>query len=144
MNTEIKETFRGWVGYDAHCAFCQRWAWRTDELLTRRGWHLAPFQAKWVREKLDLGEGEVPDEMKLLAADGRVFGGADAVVRLARSIWWAWPLFALSQLPGARPILRAAYRRVAENRHCLGGHCAMPAANPRRHRHLTSSFYELP
>ncbi len=103
-----------------------------------------PLQAKWIRQKLGLKEGEVPDEMKLLAADGAILGGADALIRLARSIWWAWPLFVLAQIPEARPILRAAYRAMAKNRHCLDGHCALPPENTGHHRHLTSSFYEIP
>ena len=144
MNTEMREHFEGWVCYDTDCAFCQRWASRAQELLARRGWHLAPLQAKWVRQKLGLTEGEIPDEMKLLAADGRILGGADAAICLARSIWWAWPFYALAQLPGAKPILRAAYRHVAKNRHCFGGHCGIPGKSGHRHHRLTSSFYDLP
>lgn len=144
MNTETTENFRGWVCYNADCALCRRWARRAHELLARRGWHLAPLQAQWVCHKLGLQEGEVVDEMKLLAADGQVLGGADAFIRLTCSIWWAWPLFAMVQLPGAKPILRAAYRRLAKNRHCLAGQCALPPVNEERHRHLTSSFYEIP
>lgn len=144
MHTEITEVFQGWIGYDANCAFCRRWARHTHELLAHRGWHLVPLQADWVRKRLGLAEGELPEEMKLLFADGSVLGGADALVQLAHSIWWAWPLFALAQLPGARPIMRAAYRQMAKNRYCLGGHCALPPEDTNRHRHLTSSFYEIP
>jgi predicted DCC family thiol-disulfide oxidoreductase YuxK len=144
VNTEITETILGWVFYDADCPFCIRWAWRTDELLARHGWHLASLQADWARLLLGLKDGEPLLEMKLLTTDGRVFGGADAVVHLARSIWWAWPFFALAQLPGVKPILRAIYRRIAQNRYCFGGRCALPAKPAAHHRHLTSSFYELP
>jgi len=31
--------------------------------------------------------------MRLRLRDGRVFGGAAAVVEIARRIWWAWPLW---------------------------------------------------
>jgi predicted DCC family thiol-disulfide oxidoreductase YuxK len=144
VNTEITETIRGWVFYDADCPFCTRWASRTDELLARHGWHLAPLQADWVWTRLTPKDGEPLLEMKLLTTDGRVFGGADAVVHLARSIWWAWPVFALAQIPGVKPILRAIYRRIAQNRCCFGGRCALPAKPVAHHRHLTSSFYDLP
>jgi predicted DCC family thiol-disulfide oxidoreductase YuxK len=144
VHTEITETIRGWVFYDANCPFCTRWAWRTDELLARRGWHLAPLQAGWARLLLGLQDGEPLLEMKLLIADGQIFGGADAIIYVARSIWWAWPLFVLAQLPGITPVLRAIYyRRIAKNRFCFGGRCALPAKPVARHRHLTSSFYDL-
>jgi predicted DCC family thiol-disulfide oxidoreductase YuxK len=143
VNTEIKEIIRGWVFYDAHCPFCTRWACRADELLARRGWHLAPLQAEWVRLRLGLKDAEPLLEMKLLTADGRIFGGADAIIHVVRSIWWAWPLFALAQFPGITPLLRTIYRRVANNRFCFGGRCALPAKPATRHRHLTSSFYDL-
>ena len=68
-------------------------------------------------------------EMRLLLADGRDLGGADAVVEIARHIWWAWPLWLVSRVPGARAILRAIYRVIAANRHCIGGACKIP----RRH-----------
>jgi hypothetical protein len=42
---------------------------------------------------------------------------------IARRIWWAWPLWALSRVPGAMPLLTAAYRWIARNRHCLNGGC---------------------
>ncbi len=140
----MKETIRGWVFYDADCPFCSSWARRTDELLARRGWHLAPLQADWVRRRLGLKDGEPLLEIKLLTSNGEVIGGADVNILLARSIWWAWPFWALAQVPGVTPVLRAIYRRIAKNRLCLGGRCAAPAkpASP-RHHHLTSSFYDL-
>lgn len=143
VNTENTETMRGWVFYDAECAFCHRWAARADELLARRGFHLAPLQAEWAVRRLGLKPGEPLAEMKLLTADGRVFGGADAVIHLARFIWWAWPVFVLAQIPGVRTILRGTYRWVAKSRACLGGQCSVADNRGAHHRHLTSSFYDL-
>lgn len=62
-------------------------------------------------------------EMRLRLADGTVFGGAVAVVALARCIWWAWPFWLASRLPGAMRVLRAGYRALAANRNCKGGIC---------------------
>jgi len=64
--------------------------------------------------------------MRLLLADGRSVGGADAVVEIARHVWWAWPLWLVSRFPGMRPVLRAVYRSIAANRHCVGGVCKVP------------------
>src|SRR5207237_322854 len=80
--------------------------------------------AMWQRAGLKPGEPLV--EMKLVAKDGAVFGGVDAMLRIARGIWWAWPLYALSFLPGAKTVLRHAYGMVAERRNCAAGACACP------------------
>ena len=70
--------------------------------------------------------------MRLRLVDGTVFGGAEAVVEIARRIWWAWPLWALSRLPGAMRIMRAAYGWVARHRSCANGACRLEAPVPRR------------
>jgi alginate O-acetyltransferase complex protein AlgI len=64
--------------------------------------------------------------MALVRRDGRVFGGADALVQIARHVWWAWPLFAVAHVPGMRAVLRAGYGGLAARRHCFGGACAVP------------------
>ncbi len=122
---------RGWLLYDGGCPFCAGWAARLEKPLTRRGFDLAPLQSPWVRECLDLPLSEPFTEMRLLTVEGRDLGGADALVHLARGIWWAWPLFAVSLLPGVRPLLRAGYRWVARDRHCRGGVCSVAAAGSR-------------
>jgi predicted DCC family thiol-disulfide oxidoreductase YuxK len=143
VNTEMTECMKGWVCYDAECSFCSRLAARAEHLLTSRGFHLAPLQAGWVRDRLGWKEGEPLTGMKLITADGRVIGGADAAIRLAGLIWWAWPLFAFSRLPGAKAALRAIYRQVAKNRYCLGRARSLTAKSEKRHHHSTSSFYDL-
>ena len=75
----------------------------------------------------------VPDErllaeMRLRLRDGKVFGGAAAVVEIARRIWWAWPLWALSRLPGAMRPMHATYRWIARHRTCPNGACGIDAA----------------
>ena len=146
MNTEITESIKGWVFYDADCPFCRAWVGRTHGLLARRGLHFVPLQSDWVKARLGLEDNVSFDEMKLLTAGGKIYGGADALVRLARSIWWAWPVFAFAQIPGVPRILRLIYRHVARNRHCLGGRCGLPVgdANRRPSRSITTAFFELP
>jgi len=80
--------------------------------------------------------------MRLSLADGRNLGGADAVVEIARRIWWAWPLWLFSRIPGARPFLQAVYRVIAANRHCRAGVCRIPRRHdvPARHQ----AFFEMP
>src|SRR5262245_40672846 len=118
---------RGWVFYDGDCVLCRHWAARFEKILTRRGFDLAPLQAPWAKECLDLDLSQPLVEMRLLTREGRQLGGADALIFLARRIWWAWPLYALAQLPGSRPLLRAVYRWMAARRHCAGARCAARA-----------------
>jgi predicted metal-dependent hydrolase/predicted DCC family thiol-disulfide oxidoreductase YuxK len=114
---------RGWVFYDGDCAFCRNSVGQFSETLRRAGFRPQAFQTPWVATRLKLKKDFVPDEMLVLTADGREFGGADGLVQIARRTWWAWPLFALAQIPGAMFLLRMIYRRVAANRHCLNGAC---------------------
>jgi predicted metal-dependent hydrolase/predicted DCC family thiol-disulfide oxidoreductase YuxK len=122
----LPERNSGWIFYDGECRFCISNIRRHEKLLHRHGFELATLQTPWVRERLGLKPDSELAEMKLLAADGKIYGGADALLQIARRIWWARPLFALAQIPGMIFPLRAIYRRVAVNRHCLGGLCKVP------------------
>jgi predicted DCC family thiol-disulfide oxidoreductase YuxK len=113
----------GWVFFDGDCAFCMSIARRLRPLLEPRGFGIATLQDPRVREQLSLPEQELLAELRVLAHDGRQFGGADAIIYIAQQIWWARPLWALAQLPGMRRVLRIAYRSIAARRHCLAGAC---------------------
>lgn len=113
----------GWVFYDGECSLCSGTAARFAPLLSRHHFRLAPLQTPWVQQRLGLNPAEPLMEMKLLAADGRVLGGLDALLHIARRIWWVWPLFAVAQIPGMKELLRVVYRWMAANRQCLNGAC---------------------
>jgi len=121
-----KQPTAGWVCYDGDCALCLRWLRRVEHPLLRRGFGFAPLQTNWVRARLNLTETDLLTEMRLLLPDRNVVGGADAVVALARHVWWLWPLWLASHIPGAMPIIRASYRYIARNRHCASGACEIP------------------
>jgi predicted DCC family thiol-disulfide oxidoreductase YuxK len=128
----------GWLFYDGECHLCCESARCVERLLARRRFRLCTLQSPDASQRLGLSGGPLLREMRLLLADGRNLGGADAVVEIARRIWWAWPLWLFSRVPGVQPLLHAVYRAIAANRHCIGGACKIP----RRHRH--SAFFELP
>lgn len=137
MNTEITQRndmdwLQGWVFYDGDCALCRDLARRFEKILTRRGFDLAPLQAPWVTDCLDLDVREPLTEMRLLTPQGLQLGGADAVIFLARRIWWAWPLYFLARIPGMRRVLWAGYRWIAARRHCHGGGTCSTRAPHRR------------
>jgi predicted DCC family thiol-disulfide oxidoreductase YuxK len=121
---------RGWVLYDGDCDFCTRWAWRLAHFVGPRGYHLAPLQAHWVRQRLALTEREVLGEMRVLTSDDVLYGGADALVFLGRQIPWARPFAVLARLPGVMPVLRGVYRWVARHRHCATACASKSQAAP--------------
>jgi predicted DCC family thiol-disulfide oxidoreductase YuxK len=136
------EAAQGWVFYDGECALCTGAVTRFGPLLRRHHFDLAPLHAAWVRQRLGLTPDKPLTEMKLLAADGRIYGGADALVQIARNIWWAWPLYALAQIHGVMVLFRAIYRYIAANRNCLNGACSIP--KPLARHHKTRAFFEMP
>ncbi len=113
----------GWVFIDGECPMCVGLARRLERVFARIGYKIAPQQATLVQKRIGLKEGEPLTEVRILTPKGQVIGGADAVVYVARSIWWAWPLFAISRVPGAIHVLRAAYKKIAAKRFCISGVC---------------------
>src|ERR1700719_2375474 len=129
---------RGWILYDGECQFCLGWTRRMKPILAPRGFAFLPLQTPWVRAFFHLPEAELLSEMRVVFSkldnfktgnDGRSdcvaqsLGGADAIVELAKHVWWAWPLVAFAQIPGTRRLLRTRYRAIAEWRYCVDGRC---------------------
>jgi predicted DCC family thiol-disulfide oxidoreductase YuxK len=115
---------RGWVFFDADCQFCTRIARWLSPILQRRGMALAPLQDPRVAELLALSGAELLYEMRFMRCDGNVYGGGDAIVAVAREIWWAHPLVWLSRIPGIMDLLRKAYRWIAARRSCAATTCS--------------------
>jgi len=107
----------GTVLYDGECAICSGSARRFAGLLHTAGFGLETLQ--------NARPGEPMAEMLILKPDGGTLGGADALVAIARRIWWALPLWAFAHVPGVMPLLRIAYRKFAANRYCLNGACRL-------------------
>ena len=124
----------GWVVYDGACGVCSRLARRFRGMLGRRGFALVPLQAPWMSSRLRFSYGipleNLLDEMRVLTADGRALGGADAVLFLAGRVWWTRPLAALGSLPPLRALLGRGYRWFAARRHRFSQSCAIHPAPP--------------
>jgi predicted DCC family thiol-disulfide oxidoreductase YuxK len=120
------EASQGWVFYDGDCPLCTRAVRQFAPVLRRHHFDFAPLQAAWVQKRLGLKTGEPLVEMQLLVGDETIYGGADALAQITRRIWWAWPLFALMQIPGTAILWRGIYRRIAANRNCIGDACQLP------------------
>ena len=121
--TEITEEpealpFRGWIFFDEDCGFCRDLALRFERAFAERRFYLEPLQRKWVQERLDLTREQPLEEMRVLTADGQIFGGVDAVVFLARQLWWATPFAALARFASVHLLLDRGYRWIAAYRSC--------------------------
>lgn len=122
-DNQVPQPIAGWICYDGGCAQCLRWMRRVEQPLARLGYNFVALQDPWVKEHLNCLETERLTEMRLVLPNNHVLGGADAVITLARYVWWLWPLWLIGQFPGAMPLLRATYRWVAWNRQCASGRC---------------------
>jgi predicted DCC family thiol-disulfide oxidoreductase YuxK len=127
---------RGWLFFDADCNFCVKIVRFIAPILAKRGFALAPLQDPRVGQLLALPEDELLREMRLLLGDGRQFGGADAVIAIARDIWWARPVVWLSRIPGMMSVVRTGYRWIAAKRKCA----AVSACDSDRDRDRVKSF----
>jgi len=114
----------GFLFFDADCGFCTRTARWLEPILARRGFAVAPLQDPRVGSLLGLSQEELLRELRFLLSDGTQFGGADAVLAVARQIWWAQPLVWLSHIPAMKPLLRSAYRWIATRRSCAARNTA--------------------
>lgn len=111
------------VLYDGHCSFCRR----TVLPLLLGDWlqriMLVDFQDEAARAAAapDIDKIALDQALHVRFPDGRTGAGFDGIRLLAWHLPWLWPALPFLYLPGAAFLGRRAYRRVAENRHCLIG-----------------------
>jgi predicted DCC family thiol-disulfide oxidoreductase YuxK len=119
---------RGWLFFDAECGFCTRTARWLMPILARRGLGVAALQDPRVGELLGLTKVELLRELRFLLSDGRQFGGADAVLAVAREIWWGRPVVWLAKVPGMLGQMRRGYGWIAGKRSCAAMRCEVGRA----------------
>jgi predicted DCC family thiol-disulfide oxidoreductase YuxK len=127
-DTKGRSAARAWVCFDRDCNICTSLARRFRRAFEKRGFGLATLQDPRVAALLALPPDQLLREMHVVTGEGEILSGAKAIVYLARQIWWAWPLFAAAQLPGAMRILNLGYRFFADRRHCSPRTCSLPEA----------------
>ena len=79
---ETKTNPVGWILYDDSCGFCRRWVPFWERTLQKRGFAIAPLQADWVTEKLQLNEDDLMQDLRLLLASGEKIQGVTHTVTL--------------------------------------------------------------
>ena len=128
-DTKGRHAKRGWVCFDRDCAICTSLARRFRHTLAKSGFGLAALQDPRVAALLALPPEQLLREMHVITGEGQIHSGAKAIVLLARQIGWAWPLFAVAQLPGAMRLLDLGYRWFADHRRCVSGMCSVAQNN---------------
>jgi predicted DCC family thiol-disulfide oxidoreductase YuxK len=128
-DTKGRRAVRGWILFDRDCSVCISLVRRFRHTFEKRGFGFAALQDPRVAALLALPPEEMLREMRVVTSVGEIRGGAEAIVYLARQVWWAWPLFAAAQLPGVTRILDAGYRWFADHRPCSSGTCSPARKN---------------
>jgi hypothetical protein len=128
----------GWLLYDGSCGVCSRGVSAWAPTLDRYGIGIAPLQSDWVRTQLNVSDAELLADVRLLArvADSKTgrhenlgpyqqIVGADVYRYIMRRIWWAYPLYLLTRVPGLRTLYEWGYRRFAERRYHISRVCRL-------------------
>jgi predicted DCC family thiol-disulfide oxidoreductase YuxK len=117
--------------YDGHCSFCTSQALSLARM-ARGAIVTRDFQAAGVLDAFPgLTHAHCMVELKLVAKDGRIYGGAEAVVRALRLGRPILGRLAMGYyIPGVRQLSNWAYRFVARNRYRLFGVTAAKKGQP--------------
>ena len=115
---------RGWLFFDAECGFCTSFVHYLAPILARRGLATAPLRDPRVGALLGMSREESLRELRFLLSDGHQYGGADAILAIAREIWWARSVVWLARVPGMEKLLHSAYHNFAAQRNCAAFECA--------------------
>jgi len=113
----------GWILYEDSCGFCRRWIPFWAKTLRKRGFQIAKLQEGWVREKLQLEEERLVQDLRLLLASGEQIQGADTYRFAMKRIWWAFPVYLFSIAPLGRNVFDWSYRKFATHRHQISRAC---------------------
>jgi predicted DCC family thiol-disulfide oxidoreductase YuxK len=122
---ENKNNPVGWILYDDSCGFCRRWVPFWENTLRQRGFEIATLQADWVRQKLQLNENDLLQDLRLLLTNGEQIRGADTYRYAMKRIWWAYPIYLFSIAPLGKNIFDWNYRKFATHRHQISRACKL-------------------
>jgi predicted DCC family thiol-disulfide oxidoreductase YuxK len=123
---QVKTNPVDWILYDDSCGICRRWVPFWERTLQKRGFEIAPLQADWVKEKLQLSECDLLQDLRLLLANGDTIQGANTYRYAMKRIWWAYPVYLFSIAPIGRKIFNWSYRKFATHRHQISRACKIP------------------
>jgi len=87
-----------------------------ERTIEKRGFGLAALQDPRSRRFLGLPTDQCCARCESSQPNNELYGGVDAIVFLARQIWWGWLIYAAAQLPGMQHILQAGIVGFADHR----------------------------
>jgi hypothetical protein len=79
-----------------------------------------------VQERISLATNELTSDIRLLLPNGSLISGPEVYRYVMRRIWWAYPLYLLSEVPGLRQIFDWSYRTFARHRLRISSTCGLP------------------
>jgi predicted DCC family thiol-disulfide oxidoreductase YuxK len=110
------------VLYDGECPFCTASAENLARRLGPARVRVRDFQQPGVLEEYPSVRREAAMlRMHVVLPDGRIYAGAEAAARIARTLRVIGWLGALYYVPGLRQLSDAAYLAIARNRYRLFG-----------------------
>ena len=112
--------------YDAVCSVCTRLARSWRGTLGRLRLTVAPLQSPWVSERAGLDRATLLQDLRLLENNDRLVSGPGVYRYVMRRLWWGYPLFLLSIVPGLSRIFDWSYRTFARHRSRILGGCGLP------------------
>jgi predicted DCC family thiol-disulfide oxidoreductase YuxK len=115
----------GWVLYDASCGVCRTGMTAWERSLHRHGFGIRPIQDPWVQEHISVPQVTLLNDLQLILYDGRRLSGEEAYRYILRQVWWTYPLYLISRLPGFRLLFNRTYRAIATHRHTLSTLCRL-------------------
>ena len=119
----------GWVLYDGDCGVCSRWVTSWGPTLLRHCLAIAPLQSAWVQERTGLPPADLLSDIRLLQPTGQLLAGPDVYRYMMRRIWWTYPVYLLSKVPGLSQLFDWAYRTFARHRMRISASCDLPRAH---------------
>lgn len=124
-NYALKLVNQGWLLYDDSCGFCRGAISFGKPTLLKLGYDFAPLQSDWVRDHFTIPRSELLNDVRLLLPNGSNLAGADVYRHIMQRIWWAYPIYILSCLPGLRQLFDRSYRFIASNRELVSKACRL-------------------
>ncbi|CAM4366031.1 thiol-disulfide oxidoreductase DCC family protein [Paenibacillus tarimensis] len=134
-----KETL--YVLFDNTCMLCKQTVARLKQLHSAAELVYVPLQlldepdAPEVPGAASLNREALLEKLHVVDMSGRIYAGADGIVRIMRTLRGLRRLAWLYRLPGMRLLADAVYRYVAKRRYdwfgradegCAGGACSLP------------------
>jgi len=108
--------------YDGHCRFCTEGSRRLEAWMRRGSVERADFQLPGVLERFPgLTHEKCMERLHLVAPDGRVFAGVEAIVRALATRPLLGRLAYLYFVPGLRQLFDGLYKVIAAHRYRLMG-----------------------